>query len=108
MNSEQIKLLNLLGLARRAGRLTTGFEAVRESAVKKKSWLILCSDDLSAKTFKELEFAAKNTTECLRTGFSMDDISNAVGTKTGCVSINDQGFAKAVKNLLITLKEDSE
>lgn len=105
MNSNRTKLLSLLGMARRAGKLSTGFESVKESALRKKSFLILCSADLSPKTFKELSFAAEQK-NCERSTFSMDEISNAVGTKTGCVSINDRGFADAVRKLLTTLKED--
>ncbi len=107
MNSNRTKLLSLLGMARRAGKLSTGFESVKESALKRKSRLIICSFDLSPKTFKELSFAADGK-NCERSVLSMEEISNAVGTKTGCVSLNDQGFADAVKKLLITLKEDSE
>lgn len=106
MNDDREKILSMLGMARRAGKLSTGFEAVKESVKRKKAKLILCSCDLSAKTVKELEFAAKNFVTVITTDFSMTDISIAVGTKTGCVALCDRGFAEAVNQRINSLEEE--
>ena len=51
------KLAGLLGMCRRAGRLTTGFDAVTALAAEGRAALILAASDVSEKTGKELRFA---------------------------------------------------
>lgn len=95
------KLLSLLGIARRAGRLTMGFDAAAESIKKGESKLLLLSDDLSEKSKKSIGYTAQqNGVEVLITGCTMSDTGNALGRKqTGIISVNDSGFAKKMKDL---------
>ena len=44
------KLAGLLGMCRRAGRLTTGFDAVKALAAEGRAALILAAADLSEKS----------------------------------------------------------
>lgn len=53
------KLAGLLGIARRAGKLITGFDAAAASAAAGKAALLLMAADLSEKTAKELRYAAR-------------------------------------------------
>ncbi len=92
------KFLSMLGLCRKAGRMSIGFNDTAEAVSRHKTVLIYIASDLSAKTEKELNFITKNTAiEVIRTGYDMQTLSNAVGIKTGVISINDEGFAKALK-----------
>lgn len=95
------KLLSLLGIARRAGRLTMGFDAAAESMKKGETRLLLLADDLSEKSKRSIGYVAQqNGVEVLMTGCTMIDTGNAVGRKqTGIVSVNDIGFAKKMKDL---------
>ncbi len=54
------KVLNLLGIARRAGHVTIGFDAVKALLVSERAQLILFAADRSAKTEKELRYTAQN------------------------------------------------
>lgn len=92
-------ILSRLGLARKAGKLSIGTEAVFWAVEKKISRLVLISSEISNKTEKELRFKAKENILVLRTPFTTFDISHAVGVKAGIVSVNDNGFAEAIKSL---------
>ena len=53
------KLFNKLSVARKAGKITYGFESVKEEVQKGKASLVLLANDLSKKTAKETEFFVK-------------------------------------------------
>lgn len=54
------KLLSLLGLARRGGKLSSGFDAVSNSIKRRKARLVLIASDISQKTQKELVYLSQN------------------------------------------------
>lgn len=90
-------LLSYLGLCRRAGRLSAGFEAAAEAIKRKQSRLILLASDLSAKTEKELRFLCRDMDiKVVRIDKDLLTISKAIGVKAGAVSVNDDGFAGAM------------
>ena len=89
------KVLHLLGIARRAGRLTLGNDAVIEALRKGHTHLILFASDLSPRTSGGVGFAAKEEgVASVKINATMDEISMALGKRTGVVAVNDQGFAK--------------
>ena len=89
------KLLHLLGIARRAGRLTLGNDAVVEALRKGTTHLVLFASDLSPRTVHGVEFAAEEEgVAAVKTKATMDEISMALGKRTGVVAVNDTGFAK--------------
>lgn len=95
------KALSLLGLARRAGKLSLGFDPVVESVKTGQSRLILITSDISPKTKKELEFFLRDSEVQLHS-IPVDVVSmgNAVGRAAKIISVNDEGFANSVKKLL--------
>ena len=95
------KLLNLIGMARRAGCLEIGFEAAAEAIRKNKASLVLIASDTAARTEKELRFHCKDKKiEVLRLVFTKFELSNAIGAQAGAVAICDKGFEKRAKELL--------
>lgn len=50
------KTLNLLGLAQKAGKLATGFDAVKISLSKNQAKLIFIGNDVSQNTKDKLNF----------------------------------------------------
>ena len=93
--------LNLLGLARRAGKLSLGFDSAEESVIKKKSRLIITAVDISERTlsafYKKTE---SNNINIIASNIPMADLGAAVGKLVGVVSVNDEGFAKKLQQLL--------
>ena len=96
------KLLSLLGLMRRAGKLSLGFDAAAESAEAGNSCLILTTADISPKTLKELNYKINNKTDVIALNCNQDDIQHAVGKAVKIISINDKGFAQKAKLLMET------
>lgn len=96
------KLLSLLGIARRAGKLSVGFDAAAESMKKGRSCLLLLADDISERTSGSITSKAEQSgTEILKINVSMEQVGNALGKKmTGIISVNDSGFAEKLKTLI--------
>ena len=96
------KLLSLLGLMRRAGKLSLGFDAAAESAGSGESCLILTTADISPKTLKELNYKINNKTDVLALDCRQDDMQRAIGKAVKIISINDKGFAQKARLLMET------
>ncbi|MEG1886536.1 MAG: ribosomal L7Ae/L30e/S12e/Gadd45 family protein [Oscillospiraceae bacterium] len=94
-------ILSRLGMARRAGFISPGFDASKNALLKGKSSLIIMSMDISPKSEKEMRFfCAEDGVECIKIDKTIFEITTAIGTKAGIVSVNNEGFAKAIiKNL---------
>lgn len=98
------RFLSLLGLARRAGKLSMGFDAACESIAKGEAALILATNDISAGSLKRLNSAAQEQgTEAVLLDCGMDVLAPAIGKSVRMVSVNDEGFAGKLRSLL---KED--
>ena len=101
------RLLSLLGICKKAGKLTQGFDAVSESAGKGEASLILTAKDLSPKSGKEVEFtAAKTNTEVVRIPVTIDEIWRQTGKRAGVLAVLDKGLAQSVKNAVIRVNEE--
>ena len=105
----QNKILSLLGLARRAGKLDTGFEAVKSAARAKKSCLLLAAEDISEKTYKNLCYEGeRNRVPVMRIPESTENISIACGIKAGVLSVGDAGFARGLRKAMEERNERKE
>ena len=104
------KLLSLLGLARRAGRLEAGFDACAGAARAKRAALLIAARDVSEKTFKNLRYEAERAgIPAVRLpAADMEQLGRACGVRAGVVALTDQGFAKAVLGALPEETEDKE
>ena len=102
------RLCGLLGLARRAGRLAAGFDAVKELITAKKAQLVLMAADLSPKTEKELRFAAEDAVPLLSIGLTKDEIGHAGGWNkpVGVIATEDKGFAAAMRQAAAQRNEE--
>ena len=100
--SEQ-KALSLLGLARRAGRLSVGHDAAVEAIVENKACLCLCCADASARLQREMRHNCsydRKTIPYFTTTFSLAALSRAIGSKAAVVTVDDPGFAAKLTSLL--------
>ncbi len=102
------KLLSLLGMCRRAGKLSCGHDAAIGSIRSKSAKLCLLSSDSSQRLRKEIEreavFEGRNIP--VGTLFStIDEIGWATGLKSAVLTVNDEGFAKTMLSLLNTTGE---
>ena len=95
------KFLSLLGMARKANRVSLGYDKALEAVHYGKACVVFVAQDISEKTKRGLVFAGEDMEiEVIDVQFSIFDFTNALGTKTGIVSVNDSGFAKKLVSLL--------
>ena len=94
------KTLNLLGLAQRAGKLATGFDAEKLALNKNQVKLIFIGSDVSQNTKDKLAFLLrKKKIETIEI-FSSQEITQALGKERKLVAVTDSGFSKAIKKNL--------
>ena len=99
------KLLGLLGMARRAGRLSMGFDAVQGGVRDRSVKLVLLAADSAARTEKEVRFSvekAGSSTPIYRVAADMEAIGAALGMQkqVAVLGVLDEGFAKAVGEIV--------
>ena len=99
------KLTGLLGLSRRAGHMTCGFDAVADLLRGGRAVLVLLASDLSPKTEKELRFIGKDkAADIVQIPLDKSAIGRALGLKK---PVDDRGFAAAMKkHICHDLEED--
>jgi ribosomal protein L7Ae-like RNA K-turn-binding protein len=101
------KILSLLGLAKKAGRLEAGEEPVGAAARAHDARLILLADDAADNTVRRARhFAEAGACLCAKIPATKDELGRAVG-RTSCamLAITDIGFAEAAAKKLAALDE---
>ncbi len=93
------KTLQLLGLARRAGRLAIGADAVAESIKHGRAAAILMTRDASPRHLRTVE-ANGYTGKVLTLSADMDAVYRSVGKRSCIFALEDGGFAAAAEKTL--------
>ena len=99
------KLLNLIGLAKKAGKLEVGEEPVGAAARSKHARLILNASDAADNTRRRaLHFGEAGECICLEIPPTKEDLGRALG-RTSCalLALTDIGFAEAIVKKLAAL-----
>ena len=105
---EHDKLLSMLGICRKAGRLILGADAVAESINKGDAYIVLLTHDLSRRSEKKIAAAAVHKSiKVLKIPLSMDDIGALIGKASGIIAVTDKGLADAVESRVGALDTDS-
>lgn len=93
---ENIKVRRLIGLSRRAGKLSYGSDGCITDLKKHKSKLIITSSDISDKSKKEIEFYLGNT-DMLCTDMTKEELGKLIGIpQTAVLSVKDENFSKGI------------
>lgn len=92
------RFLSMLGLCMKAGRLSVGHDAAKESIRSRKSFLCILTADASARLIKEMQRLSEEI-PLIVTEHSMDDMKRAIGKRAGVLSINDESFAGKLLDL---------
>jgi len=102
------KLLNFLGICKKSGKISLGFEACIDTVKKNNAFLILFANDLSARTFKKFNEETENfNVEKIDLNLKIEDLYTILKRNVGIISINDKTLAEKVKKLHSELKEDT-
>ncbi len=89
--------LNLIGLARRAGKLAVGARLTDASIKDKSAYLVIIASDASENTKKEITDAAKYYKAEYITAFDKEALGHMTGTDVAvCVAVKDRNFADGI------------
>lgn len=99
--NERDRFSNLLGLARRAGKLISGEQQVLQSIRSQRAKVVVASTDLGAATQKKISDKCTTYKVPLISFMNRIEISQSIGQARTVVVIEDQGFAKALLKLNI-------
>lgn len=93
--------LSLLGLARRAQRLSLGFDSVCDSVRNGEAQLVITASDISKGTLEKLLRCTESCgIEHISASFDACRLGAALDKQVRVVSVNDSGFAKKIKLLI--------
>ena len=101
------KVAGLIGLAKRAGRISCGESACKEAIRMGKSHLIVLAEDTSSNTSKNILDSCKYYNVKHIIAFTKESLGHAVGNRfNAVVSVNDEGFANGIlKSIPENIKE---
>lgn len=90
------KFLSLLGMARRAGKLSLGHDAAKGAMVSNRASLCILSSDTSDRLkaeFERLSEQQARSVPIIIADSTMFELGHAVGSKAGVITVDDAGFA---------------
>lgn len=91
------KIYGLIGLAKKAGRLSCGESACKEAIRMGKTYLIILAGDVSENTGKNILDSCKYYNVRHIVLGDKESLGHAVGNRFNAVlSINDEGFANGI------------
>lgn len=101
------KAMGLLGLAKKAGRVSSGESACKEAVRFGSSHLIILAQDASANTTKNITDSCKYYEVPYVTLGTKESLGAAIGNAyNAVVSVNDDGFAAGIlKHIQVNIKE---
>jgi ribosomal protein L7Ae-like RNA K-turn-binding protein len=99
MDNKQ-KALNLLGLAKRAGKIITGEELVVKSIQNGKANLVILANDASSNLIKKITDKSTFYEVSVSQHFTVNELSQAIGQNRKVVALADSGFAKKMESLM--------
>ena len=101
MNSQN-RIVNLLMIARKAGKLMLGFDMVSEALKTGKA--VIFSGDASERTKKEVLFLMKRTeisVPCYTlTEYTKEALGHSLGKMTAVLAVCDEGFSGQIAKLV--------
>ncbi len=102
LKMNDLKALNLLGLARRAGKISLGHDASEAQIKAGGAYACIVSGDASERLKNEMEsLCSANKTKLIRTEYTMNELGMCLGSKmTAVLTVNDRGFAERFNELI--------
>lgn len=94
------KILNLLGLATRAGLLVSGEDTVIDAIQRKKAKIVFLGSDASSNTLDKFQKKCFFYKIELNIMFTSEDLSSSIGKNRMVLAILDDGFYKSIKKNL--------
>lgn len=99
-SNKRQKILNLLGLAQRAGRLVSGEDLVVEAIQKGQAKLVFLAEDAAGNLSKKVTDKSHTYQVEVVTVFSTLELSAAVGKARKVLAVTDAGFTKKMRSIM--------
>lgn len=100
----QNRIVNLLMIARKAGKLMLGFDMVSEALKTGKAAAVVFSGDASERTKKEVLFLMKHmgkSVPCYTlTEYTKEELGHSLGKMTAVLAVCDEGFSGQIAKLV--------
>ena len=95
------KLLGMLGLAKRAGKVSTGTFICEKMIKSRAAKLVILANDASENTAKTIRDACNSYNISIIQCSDMSELGHWVGANAdrAVVSVNDNNFAKAISDI---------
>ena len=91
------KIYGLLGLARKAGKISFGTQSCIEAIEKRKAKLVIIAEDCSDRTKKNFEDISNTANVPIRVIGTIENISKCIGQNNKAVIVvKDENFAKEI------------
>lgn len=105
------KALSMLGMCRRAGKLSCGHDAAQTAIKHSHAKLCLLSSDASERLCKEFYRACSSegrSIPVIKTDYTMQEIGFATSLRSAVLTVDDGGFASGIQTILnIAYGEDN-
>lgn len=97
------KTLSMLGMARRAGKLSMGHDMAEKSIKAHKAKMVLVCSDVSKRLVSEFQRTLENfrlDIPLIVADITINEIHFAVGYKAGVMTVDDVNFSDRIISLL--------
>ncbi|MEZ3421460.1 MAG: ribosomal L7Ae/L30e/S12e/Gadd45 family protein [Eubacterium sp.] len=97
------KALSMLGLARRAGKLSMGHDTALSAVMEKKAELLIFACDTSDRLRREFQTAMDKRgidIPVIAADITISEIHYSCGYKAGVIAVNDKNFSTKISSLL--------
>ena len=98
---EQNKVLRLLGLATRAGKIAFGTESVIDTIKKNKASLVIVAKDAADRTKRNIQRIAEENNVPVKFYESIETLSKSIGKENkAIIAIKDKNFSSEILKII--------
>ena len=98
---EETKLENLLGIAQKAGKISSGTFAVNQAINKNKAKMLLIAEDAFENTKNEWQRVADSKKIPIETILNKERLGKVIGKEYRVIAaVVDEGFCKAISDII--------
>jgi|SRR5690554_52324 len=97
---KRTKVLNLLGLANRAGVIITGEDGVQKALQNQKLKIVFVASDASERTIDKFIKKCYFYKVVCNLDYSSEELSSALGKPRKIIGLTDHGFFNALEKLM--------
>lgn len=97
------KYLSMLGMARRAGRISMGHDMAVKAVKSRSAEVLIFASDVSDRLVKEFDVTREKyfpELPALSIAESIDEIHMALGYKAGVMTVDDKNFSSRIIELI--------